>query len=90
MAESKKQDNRYEEIDNILADIADIKNNVFELSKNVKDDIRSETKDGLRSVKGKSRETISDMENHVRDNPVRSVAIAFAGGVLASALMRRR
>ncbi len=81
---------RYDEIDHIREDLADLKSNVVALSRSVKKDVKSEADRGIKTARNRSQKALKDIEGQVRENPGRSVALAFAGGLLASALLRGR
>lgn len=87
----------YPEIDEIRDDLNSLKSNVFELTKHMKDDSAKQTRAAqknvqsrLRSLQDSSKKQYEDMERRVIDKPAQSLAVAFAAGILTSALMRRR
>lgn len=95
MPKSKKTG--YPEIDEIREDLNSLKDNVIELTKHVQEDgiHRAEeasviAKKKLAEIQANGEQGLKKMEGHVREKPAQSLAIAFAGGLLASLLLRRR
>ncbi|MBI1301924.1 MAG: hypothetical protein GC137_09750 [Alphaproteobacteria bacterium] len=87
----------YSEIDDIIEDLNSLKSNVVELTKHVKKDSRYQTEE-LRNVmfdrweefQSSSKQRYKDIEKRVKAKPGQSMAIAFAAGLAASVLLRRR
>ncbi len=92
-----KATKKYPEIKNIKEDIGSIKDNAVELSRHLTKDgieqteeLKARTAETFEDLKGASRDQIKRLEMHVRQKPAQSMAIAFAGGLLASFLLNRR
>ena len=87
----------YPEIDDIRDDLDSLKSNVVELTKHVKHDGEIQTrkmqdalKTRLQEMRISGRKQYQKVEKQVKAKPAQSMAIAFAAGVAASMLMRRR
>lgn len=92
-----KAHNQYREIDDIKKDIDSLKSNTVALTSHLADD----GKEKLHEAGGQLRTFLSackkdgakyyhEAEDKVRQNPGQSIALAFAGGLLLSALLKRR
>ncbi len=92
-----KSHSQYSEIDDIKKDIHSLKTNATSLSHHLADD----GKEKLHEASGQLKSLLSackkdgaryyrDAEEKVRKNPGQAMAVAFAGGLLLSALLRRR
>lgn len=87
----------YDEIDDIREDIKSLKGNVIELTKHVQqdgkeqvDDMRALAEKRLEEVANTGKENYKALRSRVKEKPEQSLALAFAGGLLASYLMARR
>ncbi len=87
----------YSEIDDIREDLDSLKTNVIELTKHVKQDgviHTSELKDTISDrwsqLQASGREKYKNVESRIKEKPGQSMAVAFAAGLAASVLLRRR
>ena len=87
----------YPEIQDIRHDLDSLKNNVVELTKHIKQDGFKTTREIKRAAWlriGEARKSgekqLKKVEASVKKEPAKSLAIAFASGLILSALMRRR
>lgn len=92
-----KSKSTYPEIEGIKQDIDSLKTNVVELTRHIKEDgmeqseeLKEAMKSRLFDIRAAGQDKLEKLENEVKSNPGRSVAIAFAGGLMASYLLRRR
>lgn len=92
-----KAQNEYNEIQDIKKDINSLKSNAVSLSHHLADDGREK----LHEASGQLKSLVSackkdgvryyhQAENKVRENPGQALLVAFAGGLLLSALLKRR
>ena len=95
--EKVKTTKKYSEIDDIRDDLKSLKNNVIELSQALKNDGIKQTKsvkhtavDRISTIEDQGRAKYAELEGQVRENPGKSMAIAFAAGLFASMMMSRR
>ena len=87
----------HDDIEGIRHDIESLKANVsYSLSKNLQRDgqvkageIKTALNDGIDVLISKGDQGIVAIEGQVKENPRRSVAIAFVAGFLANILLRR-
>ena len=96
MAKSKAKSN-YNEIDDIREDLSSLKENTIELTKHVHKDAKNQVgemqsmaEDSIDNMAKAGKQRYKGLMRHVKDNPERSVALAFAGGLLVSYLMARK
>lgn len=89
--------NSYPEINDIKQDLDSLKDNVVELTKHLKQNSRIKTKQLKRTAFKKfeglsdtSKEQLKVLEAKVREEPAKALAFAFVGGVILSALLKRR
>ena len=87
----------YPEIKEIKKDLSSLKSNTVDLARHVQSDgaeqaavLTEKSKDYYNQLKEKGTREFHKMEDAVRDKPARSVAFAFAAGVVASLLLARR
>lgn len=87
----------YPEIEEIKEDLDSLKDNVVALTKHVKkdgveqvEDLGDVAKKRVEVLKARGQQEIKKVEKQVKAKPAQSIAIAFAGGVLASMLLRGR
>lgn len=92
-----KSKTSYPEIDEIKEDLDSLKDNVVALTKHVQkdgveqvEDLSKTAQKRLTLLKMRGRQEMKKVEKQVKAKPAQSVAIAFAGGVLASMLLRGR
>ncbi|MGB0720359.1 MAG: DUF883 family protein [Bdellovibrionales bacterium] len=92
-----KQKSNYPEIDDIRHDLDSLKTNVVELTKHVQRDGKVQTReiknalsDRLEHLQESGRVQYKNIEKQVKAKPAQSVAVAFAAGLVASMLLRRR
>ena len=100
MSTSEKPDDKqspYPEIKEIQNDLLSLKSNIKELGQHINSDgkdyvsdFNARAKERLEKTRQDGRDSLGRLEDTVRENPGRSLAIAFASGVILSALMRRR
>lgn len=88
---------KYNEIDEIRDDLNSLKNNVVELSRHLKSDGLAKTESAkasalsrLDDVKAEGQRRVGQIEGRVKAKPAESVAVAFAAGLAASLLLRRK
>lgn len=88
---------KYPEIDEIREDLDSLKTNVVGLTKHVQEDgykqaeeLSTHAKKRMAKLQAQGHQQVERLEGHVRAKPAQSVAIAFAGGFLASMLLSRR
>ena len=93
----KTKTKTYSEIDEIKEDLDSLKDNVIALTKHVRKDgaeqaaeLGAAAKQQLEAVKMRGRQEIKKVEKQVKSKPGRSLAIAFATGLMASLLLRSR
>ncbi|WP_340151178.1 hypothetical protein [uncultured Sneathiella sp.] len=87
----------YPEINELKEDLASLKSHVSELTASLKRDgvegaekLSARTKEKLGELKDRGQDGLHHIEDHVREKPGQSIAIAFAAGFLASMLLRNR
>lgn len=92
-----KVQNQYEEIDDIKKDISSLKSNAVSLTHHLADDGKEKLQEAggqlksfLSACKKDGAKYYHEAEDKVRENPGQSIALAFAGGLLLSALLKRR
>ncbi len=92
-----KSKNTYPEITDIREDLDSLRSNVVELTKHLTKDGGNQTRElqkllqtRLNTMKEKGREQLKTAERRIKAKPVQSIAMAFAAGLVLSALMRRR
>lgn len=94
---SKKMTNEYDELEHIKADLNSLKSNVVTLTQHLAQDsyakagnMRSYLKDAALAARKDGERRYKDVEKKVKEHPGQAVLIAFASGMLASALLKRR
>lgn len=94
---TKKIETEYDEIQNIKEDLSSLKGNVVTLTQHLTEDglfKLGETKGQLKvlakAIQKDGAKRYKDVEKKVQQNPGQAMLIAFAGGMLASALLKRR
>lgn len=94
---SRKTKNDYDELEHIKADLTSLKGNVVTLTQHLSQDGRLKMADAKGQLKGLAAalqadgaRRYKDVEKKVKENPGQAVLLAFAGGMLASALFKRR
>jgi len=87
----------YPEIEEIKEDLDSLKDNVVALTKHVKKEsvvqaevISDTAKERIALAKLRGQQEVKKVEKQIKAKPAQSVAIAFAGGLLASMLIRGR
>ncbi|MAL78771.1 MAG: hypothetical protein CMN55_06595 [Sneathiella sp.] len=92
-----KSTESYPEINELKEDLASLKKHVSELTAALKKDgyeeadrLGAKAREKLDELKGRGHEGLHHIEDHVRQKPGQSIAIAFAVGFLASLLLRNR
>lgn len=93
----RRKKSEYPEIDEIREDLDSLKSNVVELTQHIKkngstqaSNLRERANDTIHDLQERSQEQVQKVEKQVRQKPGQSLAIAFAGGLLTSLLLRRR
>jgi len=93
----KKIKKNYPEIDEIKEDLDSLKDNVVAVTKHVQKDgieqaneLGQIAKDRIDEIQARSKIEAKKIEKQVKAKPAQSVALAFAGGILASLLFRGR
>ena len=86
----------YPEITEIREDLNSLKSNVVELTKHLKHDgdttieeIRESATKRLKNLSTAGQKKLKEVEGHVKAKPAQSLAMAFAAGLVISALARR-
>ncbi len=87
----------YDELESIKKDLSSLKSNVVTLTQHLSDDgaikladLRGQLKGMAKTVKADAAVRYKGVEKKVKENPGQAVLLAFAGGMLASMLMKRR
>lgn len=80
---------KYPEVQDIKHDLESLKGNTVELAKHVKEDSVGQIESTKQTLKAQTQAEIKKAEKYVKANPMQSVAIAFAGGLIASMILRR-
>ena len=88
MAKSVKE--KYPEVKDIKQGIGTAKEGAVELAKHVKDDGVQQFEQTTETIKNQYQTEMARVESHVRTNPLQSIAVAFAGGLIASMILRSR
>lgn len=93
----KKAHSDYDEIQHIKEDLSSLKNNVVTLTQHLTEEGKLQLVDAKGQIKGFGKalqkdgaRRYKDVEKKVKENPGQAVLVAFAGGMLASLLMRGR
>ncbi|HPF47003.1 MAG TPA: hypothetical protein PK690_09060 [Emcibacteraceae bacterium] len=91
-----KAKNTYPEIDDIRQDLNSLKSNVVELTKHIQhdgrltvDDVKESASERLKVLSVTGKKKLKDVEGRVKDKPVQSLAMAFAAGLVLSAMIKR-
>ena len=92
-----KAKSNYPEIDEIREDLDSLKTNVVGLTKHVQEngykqanELSASAKKRLAKLQAQSQDQMKKVESQVKAKPAQSLAVAFAGGFLASLLFRGR
>ena len=92
-----KTKTKYPEVANIKSDIESLKENTIELGKHVQKDgaakteeLKEEVSKRVGSLSEAGQEQLKKVETKVKENPLQSMAVAFAAGLAVSVLMGRR
>ncbi|MCB1538387.1 MAG: hypothetical protein H6865_04445 [Rhodospirillales bacterium] len=87
----------FPEIEEIRNDLDSLKNNVVELSRHLKSEGRVQASrlsdlaiDRIAELRKSAANEYHRAETRVKEKPGQSIAIAFAAGILASAVLNRR
>lgn len=86
----KSAKTKYPEVKEIKNDLESLKENTVELAKHVKEDGIEQAQEKAQSISAAAKKNLRKAEIHVKQNPIQSVAVAFAGGVIASMLLGGR
>lgn len=78
-----------DKIARIRTDIADLGKSVVGYGSDKADDLKAASEDVLTQLKGELATLEHQVSSHVRQNPLRSLAIAAGAGVLIALLARR-
>ncbi len=94
---ANKTNKNYPEIDNIRDDLDSLKSNTVELAKHVRDDAAEQTHEMRKNAAVKlehlveaGKGSLSKFEEHAREKPLQTLAVAFIAGIAASILLGRR
>lgn len=94
---SKAKSPSYPEIEEIKEDLNSLKDNVIALTQHIQKDgkvqaeeVGEEAKKRLTLVRARGKQEMKKLERQVKAKPGQSMAIAFAAGLAASALLRGR
>ncbi len=87
---TKNLKGKYPEIQGIKEDLGSLKDNTVELAQHVKKDGLNQVEETAKSLKSFGQKELKKAEKYVKQKPMQSIAIAFAGGVVASILLRGR
>ncbi len=86
----------YTDIGDIRKDIDSLKSSMVSLSRHLQrggkakaDEVRGALSDGLETILGKGDASLLKVEEQVRENPRRSIVIAFMAGFALNFLLRR-
>ena len=86
----------YDELGDIRNDIESLKSSVLSLSEQLQRDgkekagqLKDAVNDGIDAILASSDKGITAVEAQVKENPRRSIAVAFAAGFIFNLLMRR-
>ncbi len=85
-----KAKTNYPEIKEIKHDLDSLKHDAIELAQHVKKDGMDQVNETSHTLRAYGTVKLKQAENGIRKNPLQSVAIAFAGGLVASFLLGRR
>lgn len=86
----QRRKSSYPEIGNIGSDLHSLKSNLSDLAQHVKEDGLNDIS-ALAQKEYKSITALGEtIEDKIKDQPAKSMAIAFAGGLIASYLFGRR
>ena len=85
-----KANSSYPEIGRIGDDLKSLKTNVSDLASHVKEDGMNDIAQVAKSEYENIAQLGKKVEKKVKEQPAKSIAIAFAGGVLLSFLLGRR
>lgn len=92
-----KSKTSYPEINDIREDLNSLKSNVVELTKHVRKDgvvqtslLKNILMGKIKNVQNSGQEQLKSVEKRIVAQPGKSIAIAFAAGIAASMIMRRR
>lgn len=87
----------YPEINEIREDLDSLRTNVVELTKHIRKDSTAQTREvqkmlshRLHDLEARAQKSYKNMENGIKAQPGKSVAMAFAAGLVASMLFTRR
>jgi ElaB/YqjD/DUF883 family membrane-anchored ribosome-binding protein len=93
-AETNKVDG---DMKNIRADIELLKENIVKLTQHLGENgsarfgtMKSKANEKVTYLKGQGRDQMATLEKEVKENPVQSVAIAFAAGLVTSYIFGRK
>lgn len=93
----EKTFNAYPEVEEIRHDLESLKTNVVELTRHVQANgadkamaLTKKARKRLAELQVQGKEHLKNVEKHVHDEPAKSLAIAFAAGLVASILFGRR
>ena len=92
-----KAKNEYTEIEEIRNDLDSLKTNVVALTEHLTTDgvekveeLRDTARKGIKTLRAKGKEEMKNLERQVKQNPGKSILIAFCAGALANILLSRR
>lgn len=93
----RRKKSEYPEIDEIREDLDSLRTNVVELTQHIKQNgstqatnLRDRANDTIHDLQERGQKQVQRVEKQVKQKPGQSLALAFAGGLLTSLLLRRR
>lgn len=96
MAKGKHKDD-FSEIDDIKSDLQSLRSNVVALTRHLTENgvekiegLESQTKKMTRKLGAEGVRKYHQIEKKVQENPGQALMVAFCGGMLLNALLRRR
>lgn len=87
MPKSKK---KYPEVEEIKDDLESLKDNTVELANHIKEDGAKQIEQTSETLKTRAQIKKLEVEQQIKTKPLQSVALAFAGGMALSMLLRGR
>lgn len=86
----KKTKDKYPEIKEIREDLESLKDNTVELAQHVKKDGMEQVQETKQTLTVQALKNLKQIEKQVQRKPMQSIAVAFAGGLVASMFLRGR
>jgi len=80
---------KYPEVNDIKHGLESLKDSTLGLAKRVKENSSEHISEATDSLKAQAKVEMERAEQYVKEKPLQGLAIAFAGGLLASYFLRR-